>query len=252
MDEDKIAGVLAQMGRPRRVVRPHLRFDGDYAEASPGRVAWTREGAGLPVLFVHGWDGSPRDFSTLIPLAVQAGGESIALDLPGHGFSDGETLTPEAGAAAILAVAEAANRGRAFAAVIAHSFGCVATTLALEQGLKAHALVYFAPPVRQIDQFRRHAPKFGLSPEEVEEVLRRLQETRPSMRSMDLAEKARGRSEPLLLICSDDDEMTPLSGSREVAAAWPGARLLEAEGLGHNMTLRDRALAEAAIRFALG
>ena len=31
MDEEKIAAVMAQMGRPRRVPRPHRHFDGDYA-----------------------------------------------------------------------------------------------------------------------------------------------------------------------------------------------------------------------------
>jgi len=46
--------------------------------------------------------------------------------------------------------------------------------------------------------------------------------------------------------------MTPIAGARELAQAWPGAKLLEAEGLGHNLTMRDPAMVGAAVRFALG
>ena len=46
--------------------------------------------------------------------------------------------------------------------------------------------------------------------------------------------------------------MTPIEGARALAAAWPGARLLEVEGLGHNLTMRDGVLVAAAVRFAVG
>ncbi|MFO1235916.1 MAG: alpha/beta hydrolase [Alphaproteobacteria bacterium] len=249
MDEEKIAAVMAQMGRPRRVPRPHRHFDGDYADTPGGRVAYTAEGAGPAVLLVHGWDGSPRDMQDIAAALSRAGARVVALDLPAHGFSEGETLSAEDAAAAILAVAA---REGPFECVIAHSFGCPSTVVALEGGLKTAALVFFAPPLRQIDQFRRHAGKFGLAPDEIEEVLARLRAAGSTMDAMDLGAKAAGRKEPLLIVHSSDDEMTPIEGARALAAAWPGARLLEAEGLGHNLTMRDGVLVAAAVRFAVG
>ncbi len=247
MDEAKIEAVLAQMGRPRRVPRPHRHFDGAYVEAPTGKVAYTAEGVGPVVLLVHGWDGSPRDLQDIATGLARAGARVVALDLPAHGFSDGEKITPQDVAAAILAVA--AKEGP-FECVIAHSFGCPSTVLALEGGLKTNALVFFAPPLRQVDQFRRLGARFGLESDEIEEVIRR-QDAAGVVR-FDLAGIARTRSEPLLIIHSDDDEMTPIAGARELSEAWPKAKFLPAEGLGHNLTMRDPALVAAAVRYAVG
>lgn len=249
MDNAKIEAVLAQLGRPRRVNRPHRHFDGAYVDAPTGRVAYTAEGFGPSVLLVHGWDGSTRDMSDIALALDRAGARVIAMELPAHGFSEGERLTAEDAAAAILAVE--AKEGP-FAAVIAHSFGCPSTVLALEGGLKTNAVVFFAPPLRQIDQFRRHAGRYGLTPDEIEEVIVRLRASGSTMDQMDLAAKGARRSEPLLVIHSADDEMTPLAGSEELVSAWPGAKLLAVDGLGHNLTMRDAAMVGTAVRFALG
>ena len=124
--------------------------------------------------------------------------------------------------------------------------------LALEGGLRTASLVFFAPPLRQIDQFRRLGGRMGLNAEEIEEIIARLRAQGSSMDRMDLGAKAKGRTEPLLIIHSDDDEMTPIAGARELAQAWPKAKLLEAEGLGHNLTMRDPAMVAATVRFAVG
>lgn len=249
MDQAKIDAVLSQMGRPRKVMRPHLRHDGDYADGPLGKVAYTVRGAGPGVLLVHGWDGSPRDMSDLAGAFEQNGARVVDMHLPAHGFSDGEKLSVEDAAAGILAVTREAGP---FTGVVAHSFGCPSVMLALEQGLKADAVVFFAPPRSQIDQFRRHAPKFGLSPHEIEALLPVMMQARPSMAAMNLDERAAARNEALLIIHSADDEMCDLEGARAIAGAWPGGRLLEADGLGHNMILRDRAMTGAAVRFVLG
>ncbi len=249
MDNEKIEAVLAQLGRPRRVNRPHRQFDGAYVDAPTGRVAYTAEGFGPGVLLVHGWDGSARDMSDIALALDRAGARVISMELPAHGFSEGEKLTAEDAAAAILAVE--AKEGP-FAAVMAHSFGCPSTVLALEGGLKTNALVFFAPPLRQIDQFRRLGGRYGLEPDEIEETIARLRAAGSTMDEMDLGAKGARRSEPLLIIHSADDEMTPLAGSQELAAAWPGAKLLTADELGHNLTMRDAAMVGAAVRFALG
>jgi len=249
IDNDKIETVLAQMGRPKKVPRPHRHFDGEYVEAATGKVAYTAEGVGPVVLLVHGWDGSARDLQDIATALSRAGARVVALDLPAHGLSDGEKVTAEDAAAAILAIAA---REGPFECVVAHSFGCPSTVLALEGGLRTASLVFFAPPLRQIDQFRRLGGRMGLNAEEIEEIIARLRAQGSSMDRMDLGAKAKGRTEPLLIIHSDDDEMTPIAGARELAQAWPKAKLLEAEGLGHNLTMRDPAMVAATVRFAVG
>ena len=45
------------------------------------------EGAGSPIVLVHGWPGAVLEFERLIPLLVECGHEVIAPSLPGYGFS---------------------------------------------------------------------------------------------------------------------------------------------------------------------
>jgi pimeloyl-ACP methyl ester carboxylesterase len=249
-DKDEIINAIAEkLGRPTRVRRPPGPADLEFVEGRLGKVAYTTEGAGASVLIVHGWEGGPRDFSSMVPAIVQSPARAVSIDLPGHGASDGERITPDDAGEAILAVAK---REGPFVAIIAHSFGCGATMRALELGLKTGALVFFSPGVRPSAGLRRMGERYGLTAEDMEKVRARVREQGFSVPDFDLTVMAKARSEPLLIIHSRDDEMTPFEGAEELAAAWPGAKLLEADGLGHNGAMRDRAMIAATLRFALG
>lgn len=248
MTSISIEEFLSQLGKPGKIRRhPATMASLEYVDAPTGRIAYEVAGAGPSVLIVHGWQGSPRDFSTLMPEFQAIGARTVALDLPAHGASDGETLTAHDAAAAILALAE---KEGPFEAVIAHSFGCVATTLALEKGLKIHAAVFFAPPARQEAQLRRLCTRNGLNDEQAQKVVDVARARGVDL--IDVVARAAQRTEPLLVMHASDDDMTPMSGARDLAAAWPGAKLLPADGLGHNTILRDKAMIAAALRFALG
>lgn len=244
-----INAIADKIGRPTRVRRPPGPAELDYIDGKLGKIAYTVEGAGPGVLIVHGWEGGPRDFSTLIPAFVQSPARVVALDLPGHGASAGERVTPQDAADAILAVTRQAGP---FEAVIAHSFGCGATTLALEQGLSTGSLVFFAPGVRPSAGLRRFAEKYDLSDADIERLKAVVESQGFKVPDFDLSIMAKARKEPLLVIHSRDDEMTPFDGAQDLVANWPGAKLLEADGLGHNGAMRDRAMIAAALRFALG
>ncbi|MDQ3759502.1 MAG: epoxide hydrolase 1 [Actinomycetota bacterium] len=58
------------------------------------------EGAGSPIVLVHGWPGAVLEFERLIPLLVEAGHEVIAPTLPGYGFSDAPDVPLNAAGAA--------------------------------------------------------------------------------------------------------------------------------------------------------
>lgn len=45
------------------------------------------EGAGVPVLLLHGWPGAPLEFRDVIPQLVDAGHDVVVPSLPGFGFS---------------------------------------------------------------------------------------------------------------------------------------------------------------------
>jgi pimeloyl-ACP methyl ester carboxylesterase len=59
----------------------------------------------------------------------------------------------------------------------------------------------------------------------------------------------RGLSVPALVIHDADDVSVPWQQGEMIAAAWPGARFMKTQGLGHGRILRNRDVVEAAVTF---
>jgi pimeloyl-ACP methyl ester carboxylesterase len=66
-----------------------------------------------------------------------------------------------------------------------------------------------------------------------------------------LAENGREMTAPLLIVHDRDDTETFWSEGAALAEAWPGARLITTEGLGHRRILREPTIVEAVSRFIL-
>jgi pimeloyl-ACP methyl ester carboxylesterase len=108
------------------------------------------EGAGRPVaLLIHGASGNAADpFAALADRLAAKGMRSLAVDRPGHGWSDRiggpGASSPSVQAAALRSAAEAL--GISSAIVAAHSLGALAAlALALEHPDFVRALVLIAP-----------------------------------------------------------------------------------------------------------
>src|SRR5688572_26209329 len=108
--------------------------------------AW-RWGNGPLVLLVHGWEGRGSQLTPFVRPLVDAGHRVVTFDAPGHGASDGNRSSLPHFTYALRAVAATAEPH----AIIAHSLGCAATTLALRDGLNANRLVFMAPPLEPVD-----------------------------------------------------------------------------------------------------
>jgi hypothetical protein len=65
----------------------------------------------------------------------------------------------------------------------------------------------------------------------------------------DIPALARAQKAPLLVVHDRDDDEVPWSDGAAIAAAWPGARLVTTEGLGHRRVLRDPRVVELAVSF---
>src|SRR6185295_18550638 len=83
------ASIPGRRGEPRLATL--LEGVEQIAVATPhGRVAAWRVGRGPAVLLVHGWQDSARLWDPLMAELETRGRAFVALDLPGHGFSEGE------------------------------------------------------------------------------------------------------------------------------------------------------------------
>jgi pimeloyl-ACP methyl ester carboxylesterase len=256
----KAAGdsALRLFGTPQRFAEPRreqtLRQEGTpfqvpFRGLSLDACSW---GAGPAVLLVHGWSGRAGQLGALVePLAAE-GFRVVAFDLPAHGRSGDSRSTLYEAAEAVRAVADAvAAQSGPLRAVVAHSFGAAATSLALHDGLAAGAAVYIAPTGHIEQGIASFVAKLGLG-ERSAAALRRSLERQYGQgiwRELAVETVAEGLRLPCLVIHDVDDREVPFSEGESVVRAWAGARLLATRGLGHNRILWNPGVVEAAVAF---
>jgi pimeloyl-ACP methyl ester carboxylesterase len=209
-------------------------------------AAWDY-GTGPTVLLVHGWSGAAGQWSHFIGPLVRAGYNAVALDLPAHGSSEGVRTNLQECVHAIL---DTAARVRPIHAVVAHSFGAAATTLALGQGLAAQRAVLLAAPARDVPgyvhSFARHV---GLPPARERALVARMQRRFGDLAQFDALRVAATLDVPALLFHDVDDSAIPFAEGQALSRAWPGARLTSLHGRGHNRPLKDPDVVREALAF---
>lgn len=259
-----LAASPAWATRPVRRRRPGTQVA--VPVASRGMVVAEAWGEGPITYLVHGWGGHRGQLAAFVEPLVAAGQRVVALDALGHGESGAgrlggrRTTLPEMAEAlaAVVAVTGPAH------AIIAHSGGCAATALAVQDGLPAGRLVFLAPfgnPMPYLHQFAR---VLGLGRRGFADLIRRIErlidrgsETVGSQErtiaALDAPARAAaagpGQLPPLLVIHDRTDREVGYADGQAYAEAWPGARLLTTEGLGHRRLLIDRAVVDAAVAF---
>jgi pimeloyl-ACP methyl ester carboxylesterase len=223
----------------------------------------------MVVVLVHGVGGShlywPRELQRLPSATV------LALDLPGHGRSDGPGCnTIESYRDALVGFLDATATQRAV--IVGHSMGgAVALLAALTHPQRVAGLVLIGTGARLrggpsvlerlnsssknvIDSILRSAWAES-TPEELTRLARQpLDEISPQVihddlracRRFDVVGRLNEIGASTLVICGQEDHMTPPEYSKYLAENIPGARLLVIENGGHMVALEQaRAVAGA-------
>jgi pimeloyl-ACP methyl ester carboxylesterase len=209
--------------------------------------AWDWGGDGPNVLLVHGRNGSAAQWDAFVEPLVASGFHVTAFDHPAHGASAGERATLLDLRDAVRAVAD---KLWPLHAIIAHSLGATATTLALDGGLQVDRVVLMAPPAELTYFARGWATTLGLDGRATDAMfvhIRRMLGV--DFDALDLRRVARHLHTPALLFHSRDDREVPFAMGRAVAEAWPGAGLLPLQGVGHNRMLTTASVIAESIAF---
>jgi pimeloyl-ACP methyl ester carboxylesterase len=169
----------------------------------------------------------------------------VAFDAPGHGPSAEKHTTNAVEMASSLRVV-AAEYGTVHA-VVAHSLGAIATTIAIRrQWVEPEQTAFIAPVTEVRSSLAQFADALAVGP------LARQHLDAEVRRHTGLAIDDFGysgcdpalRSIRLVAIHDRDDRFVPYGKTAELAECWPGARLITTEGLGHVRILYDPGVAE--------
>jgi pimeloyl-ACP methyl ester carboxylesterase len=235
---------------PRRHHRPgwerHVADGGRLLRVGHNLAAheW---GAGPTVLLVHGWEGRGTQLGRFVEPFAAAGYRVIALDLPAHGESAG-TRTD------LIECTEALRKvGRdvgPLAGIVAHSFGGAVTTLALERGLDAAAVVLIAAPSSIDDVLRRFGEFTGLSGKAMHAFRGGIErQTGVRLRDVEIFERVAALTVPALIVHDRGDNEVPFHDAERLAARWPRSTLHGTERLGHRRILKDEEVIRRAVAF---
>lgn len=205
------------------------------------RIVGESWGTGPVVYLMHGWAGHRGQFAAFVPPLVASGHRVVAFDAPSHGASAPGAFGPRSSsipefAAALTAVAATYGPPRA---LVAHSLGCTAATVALRDGLPADRVVLLAPLASTLSFARQFAAVLGLGERTYRRLIARVERrVGASMHHFDVP--AAGRTvamPPTLIIHDQDDNSTPVTDAAAIASAWTGSRLQVTTGLGHRRML---------------
>src|SRR5215469_2825181 len=133
----------------------------DHFRAGRHRVAsYIWQGGGPTVVLVHGWNGTSADLRSFIGPLRDTGRRVVAIDLPAHGRSSGRFSDLPTAADAVEAVL---RREPSVEAVIAHSFGVLATVLAAARGAPMPRAVLISGRITVEPFLNRFMQVLGLS-----------------------------------------------------------------------------------------
>ena len=223
-----------------RAERLYLSLDGKPL------AAW-RWGRGPAVLLVHGWGSRGSRLASFIAPLTEVGYSVVAFDAPGHGGSAGRLSSlPQF----ISAIERLGRELGSIEAVVAHSMGGAATTLAMARGLPVRRVVFLAPAADPAGYSERFAEALGLTPD----VLRRMKQSierrfGQPWEDFNVVRAARKMTAPLLVFHDRDDRDVAWTDGQAIAAAWPGAELVSTDGLGHRRIVHDPAVVSRTIAF---
>ena len=214
--------------------------------ATPGWVPYDNErklrtytwgDEGPTAVLVHGWGGAGPQMAAFVEPLRRAGYRVVAFDHKGHGESDGKISALPEFARGLAQVAQAVGP---IAGVVAHSLGCAATAIAIDEGLKVERAVFIAPPEDPAIYLNRAADYLQFTRAVAHRTRRRIE--RHFDVSFDRARIsgfAHRLDVPLLVIHDEGDEEVFFWEGKALTESWPNARIVATQGLGHRRIVRD-------------
>jgi len=204
-------------------------------------------GSGPTILLVHGLSGRGSQMGHFVRPLLDRGFRVVAFDAPAHGSADGKQTAPPDMASALDRVAQELGP---IDGCIAHSAGAAATTISLSRGMECKRVVYISPPDDLRGYLVRLSDFMGFSEAVCNKTQKRVEKRyKVAFEALRGSKLVACMSVPALIIHDQYDAMVPFEEGQTLARLWPGASLMETQGLGHSRILRDKKVIAAGVEY---
>jgi pimeloyl-ACP methyl ester carboxylesterase len=201
-------------------------------------------------LLVHGWEGNGGSLGAFIPMLLKQGYEVLAFDGPAHHASEGKhtDLFHYAGL-----IRHITDTHPAIDTVIAHSFGCAASTVALHDAHHAHLkrLVFLSTADKFADAISDFTALMRISDRNknriFEEIQRRYGKVVDEMRVSLMLSKV--QADNVLIVHDTEDRIIPYSGAVRVHEHNPSVQFHAIHDIGHYRMLWNAQVIERVQTF---
>jgi pimeloyl-ACP methyl ester carboxylesterase len=205
----------------------------------------------VKVLILHGFSSSAYKFSNYIAPLIEKGYEVIAFDAPAHGNSAGKTINAMEYSKMIEVIIKAFGPVNAF---IAHSFGGIALSLALEK-TKHDAktkVVLLAPATETTSAIDSAFKLLDIDNKNIREAFEKIIKEKSGHPSkwFSIKRAMQHIQASTLWIHDKEDDVTPLSDALKVKELnLPNVQFHITQGLGHRKIYRDKTVKDMVIDF---
>lgn len=203
---------------------------------------------GKRLLICHGFDSMSYKYAYFIQPLLHAGYEILAFDAPAHGNSSGKTITALIYRDVILQINKLYGK---LDIIMAHSFGCIAASLAVEESLTTlQKLVLIAPATettRSIDDFAKYLKLSSSLKQAMENLIIKIGGKHPSWYSV--ARIVQSISTKTLWLHDQKDPITPFEDMQHlIEMPLPHVQFITTIGLGHSL-YRKKEVADKIIEW---
>lgn len=214
-------------------------------------VGWWRIGNEKKrVLLMHGWAGNSTQLAPWVAGLRAQGFSIVAMDAPAHGESSGLRACMETTTGALL---EFAKETGPYEGVVAHSFGGLTVSRALQEGLEANRIVIISSPTGP-HYFFRKMMKILKIPEKrwvpIDDYLTRRMGY--SLPELDVKNVWSELKNPVFVVHDQQDKEVNFSCHQDWLDAVPHAKDMITDGFGHRRILTTPKVIDAGISFLVG
>lgn len=248
----KIFSTPRMKDRPAKGIFIDAQFELIEVDGLKAKVYQFGEESKPTILIVHGWEGLAQDFYVMVEELVQNGYRVITFDGPAHDKSLGEQTNALEFSRII---SHLALMHGPFKAIIAHSFGGFAASLALAQYKKeiAEKIITIGSPNRLSRVIEAFSSFLNLPERVVEKMNHHIAEKfQLVVEDTSTAKSLEASSVDVLVVHDENDEQVNINSAMEIVSQVQESTYLRTNGLGHNRILRNREVALTIIQFIQG